>query len=128
MRQDTFHGSYISLNESERRVIRRPTLSNTGTFTNTAPSLIGTSAIGHTLLTDDYFSNMNPRSMKRIVNSLTLTGRLMRAFEIDFSWLKLGHWVSLNEQWPYRMSWLIDRCIESRDLDENVPLFTVYEG
>lgn len=36
----------------------------------------------------------------------------MRAFEIDFSWLSLGHWVSLLEQWPSRMCWLIDRAVD----------------
>lgn len=36
--------------------------------------------------------------------------RLMRAFEIEFSWVMLGYWVSLIEQWPSRMCWLIDRA------------------
>ncbi|KIH63934.1 hypothetical protein ANCDUO_05759 [Ancylostoma duodenale] len=77
-----------------------------------ATIVVGTRSIGESLLNDDYFSNMNPRAMRRIVNALTLTGRLMRAFEIDFSWLSLGHWVSLLEQWPSRMCWLIDRAVD----------------
>lgn len=54
-------------------------------------------------------------------------GRLMRAFEVDFSWLMLGHWVSLIEQWPYRMSWLIDYCDQFPDLPDYCPLIDVYE-
>ncbi|KAK6061362.1 hypothetical protein COOONC_00972 [Cooperia oncophora] len=97
-RQDTFHGSHLSL--SDGRQSRKATI------------VVGTRSIGESLLNDDYFSNMNPRAMRRIVNALTLTGRLMRAFEIDFSWLSLGHWVSLLEQWPSRMCWLIDRAVD----------------
>ncbi|ETN76088.1 putative septum site-determining protein MinC [Necator americanus] len=97
-RQDTFHGSHLSL--ADGRQSRKATI------------VVGTRSIGESLLSDDYFSNMNPRAMRRIVNALTLTGRLMRAFEIDFSWLSLGHWVSLLEQWPSRMCWLIDRAVD----------------
>ncbi|XGW29887.1 hypothetical protein V3C99_009159 [Haemonchus contortus] len=97
-RQETFHGSHLSL--SDGRQSRKATV------------VVGTRSIGESLLNDDYFSNMNPRAMRRIVNALTLTGRLMRAFEIDFSWLALGHWVSLLEQWPSRMCWLIDRALD----------------
>uniref|UniRef100_A0A158P6R0 ANK_REP_REGION domain-containing protein n=1 Tax=Angiostrongylus cantonensis TaxID=6313 RepID=A0A158P6R0_ANGCA len=97
-RQDTFHGSHLSLVDG--RQSRKATI------------VVGTRNIGESLLNDDYFSNMNPRAMRRIVNALTLTGRLMRAFEIDFSWLALGHWVSLLEQWPSRMCWLIERAVD----------------
>ncbi|CAI4222074.1 unnamed protein product [Auanema sp. JU1783] len=98
-RQETFHGSHLSLREADGRQSRKQTVVNPGRN------------IGETL-TDDYFSNMNPRSIRRIVNSLTLSGRLMRAFEIEFSWLSLGHWISLLEQWPARMCWLIDRALD----------------
>lgn len=43
--------------------------------TRKSTALLGTTNWNHTLMTDDYFSNMNPRAMKRIVNALTLTGR-----------------------------------------------------
>ncbi|TMS38043.1 hypothetical protein L596_004856 [Steinernema carpocapsae] len=115
-RQDTFHGSHLSLRDhgaSDARYRK-----------STAAGVIGTRNLGYTLLTDDYFSNMNPRAMKRIVNALTLTGRLMRSFEIDFSWVTLGHWVSLIEQWPYRMSWLIDRASDLSN--ESFSLIQVY--
>ncbi|CAJ0590321.1 unnamed protein product [Cylicocyclus nassatus] len=50
-----------------------------------ATIVVGTRDIGESLLNDDYFSNMNSRAMRRIVSALTLTGKLMRAFEIEFS-------------------------------------------
>lgn len=106
-RQDTFYGSHLSLREADGRTSRKK---------STVPNMTSTSVVGRNLndgiLGEDYFSNMNPRAMRRIVNALTLTGRLMRAFEIDFSWMSLGHWVSLLEQWPSRMCWLIDRALE----------------
>ena len=39
------------------------------------------------LLTDDYFSDVNPRSMRRLMNVIYVTGRLLKAFQIDFNWL-----------------------------------------
>uniref|UniRef100_A0A1I7W1Z3 ANK_REP_REGION domain-containing protein n=1 Tax=Loa loa TaxID=7209 RepID=A0A1I7W1Z3_LOALO len=111
-RQDTFHGSYISLREGfEGKSSRKVTV-------------VGTRGLSHSLIADDYFSNMNPRSMKRIVNALTLTGRLMRAFEIEFSWVSLGYWVSLIEQWPSRMCWLIDRALDIPQ--DSYPLAELY--
>lgn len=50
----------------------------------------------------------------------------MRAFEIEFNWVALGHWVSLVEQWPYRLSWIIDYC-ERQQPSENVTLHEIYD-
>ena len=33
------------------------------------------------LLTDDYFSDANPRSMRRLMNVLYVMGRLLKAFQ-----------------------------------------------
>ncbi|CAG9537947.1 unnamed protein product [Cercopithifilaria johnstoni] len=111
-RQDTFHGSYISLRDGfEGKLSRKVTV-------------IGARGLSHSLIADDYFSNMNPRSMKRIVNALALTGRLMRAFEIEFSWVSLGYWVSLIEQWPSRMCWLIDHALDISQ--DSYPLVELY--
>ncbi|KAL3984752.1 KAP P-loop domain family protein [Acanthocheilonema viteae] len=111
-RQDTFHGSYVSLREGfEGKLSRKVTV-------------VGTRGLSRSLIADDYFSNMNPRSMKRIVNALTLTGRLMRAFEIEFSWVSLGYWVSLIEQWPSRMCWLIDHALDIPQ--DSYPLAELY--
>ena len=35
------------------------------------------------ILGEDYFSNMNPRAMRRIVNALTLTGNEFLSFIFD---------------------------------------------
>ncbi|XP_066998257.1 kinase D-interacting substrate of 220 kDa B [Anabrus simplex] len=59
------------------------------------------------LLTDDYFSDVNPRSMRRLMNVVYITGRLLKAFQIDFNWYHLASWVNITEQWPYRTSWII---------------------
>ncbi|XP_042204947.1 kinase D-interacting substrate of 220 kDa B-like isoform X3 [Homarus americanus] len=59
------------------------------------------------LLTDDYFSDINPRSMRRLMNVVYITGRLLKAFHIDFNWYHLASWINITEQWPYRASWLI---------------------
>ncbi len=36
-----------------------------------------------------------------------MTGRLLRANQVLFSWKRLGCWSYLVEQWPYRMSWIV---------------------
>ncbi|CDW53719.1 Ank and Ank 2 and KAP NTPase and Ank 4 domain con taining protein [Trichuris trichiura] len=99
MRQETVGGSYWSISESCRGSVRSPKPSSGPA--NAVP-------FGPEIVRDDYFSDINPRSLRRVVNALSLTGRLMRAFEIEFSWVTLAHWISLIEQWPYRMSWLIE--------------------
>ena len=38
------------------------------------------------LLTDDYFSDANPRSMRRLMNVLYVMGRLLKAFQV-LRWL-----------------------------------------
>ncbi|XP_068629361.1 kinase D-interacting substrate of 220 kDa B [Battus philenor] len=67
----------------------------------------GAADLGRVLLTDDYFSDVNPRSMRRLMNVLYVTGRLLKAFQIDFNWYQLASWVNLTEQWPFRTSWII---------------------
>uniref|UniRef100_A0A7E4UPU9 KAP NTPase domain-containing protein n=1 Tax=Panagrellus redivivus TaxID=6233 RepID=A0A7E4UPU9_PANRE len=67
------------------------------------------------LPTEGDFSNMNPRTVRRIVNSMALTGRLLRTFEVDFAWSSLYYWIALVEQWPYRMCWLMDKAQEIAD-------------
>lgn len=94
LRSETFRESRVSLRDHKDNMER--------TFV--------TSDFGHLFPSHDYFSNMNPRTMKRIVNSIALSGRLLRTFEVEFSWYLLYSWISLIEQWPYRMTWLIDRA------------------
>ena len=53
-------------------------------------------------LTDDYFSDVNPRSMRRLMNVIYVMARLLKAFNIDFNWAHLAAWANITEQWPYR--------------------------
>lgn len=80
------------------------------------------------LLMDDYFSDVNPRSMRRLMNIVYVTGRLLKAFNIDFNWYHLASWINITEQWPYRTSWMImyyERY--EADLEDSVPLRIIYE-
>ncbi|XP_075221124.1 ankyrin repeat-rich membrane spanning isoform X1 [Lycorma delicatula] len=80
------------------------------------------------LLTDDYFSDVNPRSMRRLMNVVYITGRLLKAFQIDFNWYHLASWINITEQWPYRTSWLILYHDLSEDaIDDNMSLKTLYD-
>ncbi|XP_028968911.1 kinase D-interacting substrate of 220 kDa B [Galendromus occidentalis] len=80
------------------------------------------------LLNDDYFSDINPRSMRRLMNILYVTGRLMRAFNIDFSWYHLALWVNLTEQWPCQTSWLIHYYeTHETEIEDSSPLRSLFE-
>jgi hypothetical protein len=43
--------------------------------------------------TDDYMSDVNVKSMRRLMNVVYVMSRLMRAFHIDFNWSHLANWV-----------------------------------
>ncbi|XP_030768252.1 kinase D-interacting substrate of 220 kDa B isoform X3 [Sitophilus oryzae] len=80
------------------------------------------------LLTDDYFSDVNPRSMRRLMNVVYITGRLLKAFQIDFNWYRLASWINITEQWPFRTSWIIYHFDLYEDqLDDNTPLKSIYD-
>lgn len=80
------------------------------------------------MLTDDYFSDVNPRSMRRLMNVIYITVRLLKAFQIDFSWYRLTSWINLTEQWPVRASLIVLQHDQSGDaLDDNLSLQSVYD-
>ncbi|XP_055697387.1 kinase D-interacting substrate of 220 kDa isoform X1 [Phlebotomus papatasi] len=88
----------------------------------------GTLDMSKILLTDDYFSDVNPRSMRRLMNVIYITVRLLKAFQIDFSWYRLSSWINLTEQWPVRASMIVlqhDQNGES--LDDSTSLQSVYD-
>ncbi|CAF1032924.1 unnamed protein product [Adineta ricciae] len=87
------------LSKNKRRRQRRDTLPNTKPVT--------TSELTHQLLQSDYFLDINPRILQRLINIIAMTGRLLRASQVLFSWKRLGCWSYLVEQWPYRMTWII---------------------
>ncbi|XP_052793436.1 kinase D-interacting substrate of 220 kDa B-like isoform X2 [Mya arenaria] len=83
--------------------------------------------ISHTLTKNDYFSDINPKSMRRLMNIVAVTGRLLRAYNIDFNWYRLAAWVNMVEQWPYRLSWIILYFEEHDDLDDDVTMKFIYD-
>ncbi|UJR25141.1 hypothetical protein I4U23_006500 [Adineta vaga] len=87
------------LPKNKRRRQRRDTLPNTKPVT--------TSELTNHLLQSDYFLDINPRILQRLINIIGMTGRLLRANQVLFSWKRLGCWSYLVEQWPYRITWII---------------------
>ncbi|XP_026476522.1 kinase D-interacting substrate of 220 kDa B-like, partial [Ctenocephalides felis] len=80
------------------------------------------------LLADDYFSDVNPRSMRRLMNVIYITGRLLKAFHIDFNWYRLCSWINLTEQWPLRASLIVLYHDNMGDrLDDNSSLHSLYD-
>ncbi|XP_046352600.2 kinase D-interacting substrate of 220 kDa B-like isoform X1 [Haliotis rufescens] len=76
---------------------------------------------------NDYFSDINPRSMRRLMNIVAVTARLLRAYNIDFNWHRLMAWINIIEQWPYRVSWIIYYFEESDCLDRSQSLHSIYQ-
>ena len=79
-------------------------------------------------LTDDYFSDVNPRSMRRLMNVIYVMGRRLKAFSIDFNWHHLASWANITEQWPYHTSWIILFVENYGDkLEDGMSLKQVYD-
>ncbi|CAI9732185.1 kinase D-interacting substrate of 220 kDa-like [Octopus vulgaris] len=83
--------------------------------------------LSHTLVKNDYFSDINPRSMRRLLNIVAVTGRLLRAYGIEFSWYRLAAWINLVEQWPYHASWVILEFEDTENMDDSTTLISIYK-
>ncbi|XP_026146757.1 kinase D-interacting substrate of 220 kDa B isoform X4 [Carassius auratus] len=79
------------------------------------------------LVTEDWFSDISPQAMRRLLNIVSVTGRLLRANQISFNWDRLASWINLTEQWPYRTSWLILYLEETDGIPDQTTLKTIYE-
>ncbi|XP_035388931.1 kinase D-interacting substrate of 220 kDa B isoform X6 [Electrophorus electricus] len=79
------------------------------------------------LATEDWFSDISPQTMRRLLNIVSVTGRLLRANQITFNWDRLALWINLTEEWPYRTSWLLLFLEENDIVSDQVTLKTVYE-
>uniref|UniRef100_A0A672NVD6 Kinase D-interacting substrate of 220 kDa n=1 Tax=Sinocyclocheilus grahami TaxID=75366 RepID=A0A672NVD6_SINGR len=79
------------------------------------------------LVTEDWFSDISPQTMRRLLNIVSVTGRLLRANQISFNWDRLASWINLTEQWPYRTSWLILYLEETDGIPDQTTLKTIYE-
>ncbi|KAL8172841.1 UNVERIFIED_CONTAM: hypothetical protein K2H54_027298 [Gekko kuhli] len=80
------------------------------------------------LVTEDWFSDISPQTMRRLLNIVSVTGRLLRANQITFNWDRLASWINLTEQWPYRTSWLILYLEETENVPDQLTLKTIYES
>lgn len=55
-----------------------------------------------------WYKSMSPQQMKRQLNIISLTSRLLRAsYKERIEWDRLAAWTHLIETWPYRASWII---------------------
>ncbi|XP_068609521.1 kinase D-interacting substrate of 220 kDa B [Brachionichthys hirsutus] len=79
------------------------------------------------MVTEDWFSDISPQTMRRLLNIVSVTGRLLRANQISFNWDRLASWINLTEQWPYRTSWIILYLEETDGVPDQATLKTVYE-
>ncbi|XP_069462112.1 kinase D-interacting substrate of 220 kDa isoform X2 [Ambystoma mexicanum] len=79
------------------------------------------------LVTEDWFSDISPQTMRRLLNIVSVTGRLLRANQISFNWDRLASWINLTEQWPYRTSWIILYLEETEGVPDQSTLKTIYE-
>jgi len=80
-------------------------------------------------LTDDYFSDINPRSLRRLMNVVYVMGKILKAFNIDFNWRQLSSWIMAVEQWPYRTSWIVNFIEQEGDnISNDLSLLSVYEN
>ncbi|XP_047467840.1 kinase D-interacting substrate of 220 kDa B isoform X3 [Mugil cephalus] len=79
------------------------------------------------LVTEDWFCDISPQTMRRLLNIVSITGRLLRANQIIFNWDRLASWINLTEEWPYRTSWIILFLEEADGVSDQVTLKTIYE-
>uniref|UniRef100_A0A8C5CYG3 KAP NTPase domain-containing protein n=1 Tax=Gadus morhua TaxID=8049 RepID=A0A8C5CYG3_GADMO len=79
------------------------------------------------LVTEDWFSDISPQTMRRLLNIVSVTGRLLRANQITFNWDRLASWINLTEQWPYRTSWLILLLEETDGVPDTTTLKAIYD-
>ncbi|XP_035024600.1 kinase D-interacting substrate of 220 kDa B isoform X3 [Hippoglossus stenolepis] len=79
------------------------------------------------LVTEDWFSDISPQTMRRLLNIVSITGRLLRANQIIFNWDRLASWINLTEEWPYRTSWIILFLEENEGVSDQIALKTIYE-
>ncbi|KAK3576077.1 hypothetical protein CHS0354_014081 [Potamilus streckersoni] len=75
---------------------------------------------------------MSPASCNQMAKKMisvllgSLSGRLLRAYNIEFNWYRLASWINVVEQWPYRVSWIILFFEENDNLDSSTTLKEIY--
>ncbi|XP_077984408.1 uncharacterized protein LOC144439038 [Glandiceps talaboti] len=122
------HSSHTSLHLHLRQPDRSDAarkLLKERTFSRQVSTMFDLSKI---LAKSDQFGDLNPRSMRRLLNIVSITGRLLRAHNIDFNWNNLAAWINMTEQWPYRTSWMIYYIEENiKSLEDHTSLKTIFD-
>ncbi|XP_028296274.1 kinase D-interacting substrate of 220 kDa B isoform X2 [Gouania willdenowi] len=78
------------------------------------------------MVSEDWFTDISPQTMRRLLHIVSVTGRLLRANQISFNWDRLASWINLTEQWPYRTSWIL-LFLEENDSAPDSSLKSIYE-
>ena len=68
------------------------------------------------LIRDNENGSLN--DVKRVMNIVSLKGRILRNCDVEFHWNRLAVWVSLCDSWPYKASWIV---LLSQDKNLNFP-------
>lgn len=67
--------------------------------------------------------NNTLNDVKRIMNIVSLTGRLLRYHDVPFQWTRLAIWISFCDGWPYKASWITLLSLDSvLDLPGNMSI------
>ena len=51
--------------------------------------------------------------IKRIMNIVSLSGRVLRNTDCDFVFTRLAIWVNLCDRWPHKASWMVLLCADT---------------
>ncbi|CAH1268455.1 KIDINS220 [Branchiostoma lanceolatum] len=122
--------SRVDFSALARRLSRQPSLTFTPKrqrFLDRQLTRQSTFDMSQALVTDTYFSGVTPHTMRRLLNIVALTGRLLRARNVAFKWHQLASWVNLTEQWPYRTSWLIYQQEDNEEVTDSTTLNMLYD-
>ncbi|XP_012567166.2 kinase D-interacting substrate of 220 kDa isoform X1 [Hydra vulgaris] len=68
------------------------------------------------LFRNDEFGSV--ADIKRIMNIVSLNGRILRNAHVPFQWTQLAIWVSLCDQWPCKSTWITILCLDG---ELNIP-------
>ena len=82
-----------------------------------------------TLGKNEWYRAMSPQQMKRQLNIISLTSRLVRSNSTGrIEWERLAAWTHLVETWPYRATWLVIWVEDNVDtLDDKEPLASILQ-
>lgn len=62
-----------------------------------------------------------------LITSL-FTVRLLKAFQIEFSWYRLSSWINLTEQWPLRATMIVlEHDLNQESIDDSTSLASLYD-